>query len=193
MKKPGPSYRYLHLGLGILALFLVIIAWGLIWVYSEAFTPDRVTIVWMGATLVLPIIQLIGGLGYACGKEWGRRLIDLSAWAIYLIAALLAGGLFYLAINLLGRTQPPAEVVAPNTFINWSFATFFIAIVLVLIMLLEVLLRGVLWKPGVMLFFKVEAARADLRAKLLQRMGITGFFLLLLGFALVWVWHIRSR
>jgi hypothetical protein len=193
MKTSGPSYRYLHLGLGILAIFLVMLGWGLIWVYDEFFSLDLVTIGWIAATLLLPIVLLIGGLGYARGREWGRRLVDILALVVYLIAALLAGGIFFVAAHLLSRTPPRAEVAAINPFLNWSFISFFLGILMVLIMLLAVLLRGMLWKPEVMLFFKAAAARAELRAKILLRMGLIGFVLLLASFALGWVWFIIQK
>jgi hypothetical protein len=193
MKKTGPPYRFLPLGLGILEIFLLIAGWGLVWVYMNEFTLDPVTLIWIGATLALPILQIIGGLGYACCREGGRLLVDRLALVGFMLAALAAGACFGLAAILLVSTQPRAEFVAPDTFVNWSIVMFFLGIILVLLMLGEVLLRGILWKPGVMLFFKPEASRADLRRKLLLRMGLAAPFPLLLGGALVWIWRFWSR
>jgi hypothetical protein len=188
MKTPGPSYRYLHFGLGLLAVILLLAGWILIWFYSEFFAFDAVTLGWMIATLILPAIQLIGGWHYARGKEWGRRMVDILALAVYLGSALLAGRLFFAATRLMSRTPPRTDVVSANPFLDLSFGAFFAGVFLVLVMLFEVLVRGVLWKPGVMLFFNAEAAREDLRARLLRRMGLIGVVLLVLSFGASWIW-----
>jgi|GEM_PF-5040760 len=188
MKTPGPSYRYLHLGLGILAVFLVVAGWTLIWFYTEDFVFDAVTLGWMAATLILPAVQLVGGLGYARGKAWSRGLVDLLALVVYFGSAILAGRLFFVAIRLMSGTPPMAEAAPSNPFLDLSFIIFFAGIFFVLVMLFEVLVRGVLWKPEVMLFFNPEAAREDVRNRILRRMGWLGVTLLALSFGASWIW-----